>query len=161
VPAASGHGVAPPRVAAESRRAVLQDIATCRPCHSTSSSSSPTTASPVPAFSNHPLAWPARPQAPPESLEPRRPLQRQPRPLLWPAAGDSPPPERRCRGEPLTVSFPSLHHPKSDPRAGGVHLGHFPHPSHRRSPESAGAAVARAPWPPLPCFQIGLACFGP
>jgi hypothetical protein len=26
------------------------------------------------------------------------------------------------------VSFPSLHRLKSDPRATGVHLGHFPHP---------------------------------
>jgi hypothetical protein len=26
------------------------------------------------------------------------------------------------------VAFPSLHHPKSEPRAAGVHLSHFPHP---------------------------------
>jgi hypothetical protein len=37
----------------------------------------------------------------------------------------------------------------------------FPTPSHRRSPESASAAIARAPWPPLPYFQFGPASFGP
>jgi hypothetical protein len=118
-------------------------------------------ASPVPAFSIHSLTRPTQPQAPPEFHEPQRPLQLQPRPLLWPVIGDSPLLGCHCRGEPLTVSFPSLHRPKSDPRAAGVQLDHFPHPSHRRSPKSAGAAVAHAPWPPLPCFQFGPASFSP
>jgi hypothetical protein len=37
-------------------------------------------------------------------------------------------PPAHCRGARSTVSFSSLHRPKSDPRAVGMHLGHFPHP---------------------------------
>jgi hypothetical protein len=49
-----------------------------------------------------------------------------------------------------TVSFSSLHCPKSDPRAVGMHLGHFPHPL---SPLVTG--IGRRQWPGLPC----LPCF--
>jgi hypothetical protein len=142
--AASGHGVARPQVAAESRRAVLQDIAACHPCCSTPSSSSPATASPVPAFSNHPPARPTRPQAPPESLEPRRPLQRQPLPLLRPATSDSPPPEHRCRGEPLTVRFCPLQPLNRAPPLVDLLLDLFPHrPRRRLTGNLADAATPR------------------
>jgi hypothetical protein len=64
----------------------------------------------------------------------------------------TPPLERRCRGELLTVSFPSFHRPKSDPRAAGVPLGLLPHslspPAHRnRSAPPPPRATAA-----LPCF---------
>jgi hypothetical protein len=37
-------------------------------------------------------------------------------------------PTSRHHGACSTMSFPSLHCPKSDPRAVGMHLSHFPHP---------------------------------
>jgi hypothetical protein len=79
------------------------------------------------AFFIHSPARPTQPPAPLKSQEPRRPLQRQPRPLLRPATDDSPLPERHYRGELLTVSFPSFHRPKLNPRAGDVPLGLLPH----------------------------------
>jgi hypothetical protein len=119
------------------------------------SCSSPMATLPVSAFFIHSPARPTRPPVLPKSQEPRRPLQLQPRPLLWPTVDDTPPPERRYRGEPLTVSFPYLHHPKSDPRAAGVPLGLLPH---SLSPPVAGLASHHnpAPWSSLlPYFVPG------
>jgi hypothetical protein len=120
------------------------------------SCSSPAAASPVSAIFIHSLARPTWPPAPLEFEEPRRPLPRQPRPLLRTAADDSPPPERRCRGEPLTVSFPSLHRPKSDP------LSHrcSPHPT-PPFPLTSGRRIDRPPPPHVVELSAPLFCSGP
>jgi hypothetical protein len=64
----------------------------------------------------------------------------------------TPPLEPRCRGELLTVSFPSFHHPKSDPRAAGVLLGLLPH-------SLSPPARRNRPVPPPPRATAALPCF--
>jgi hypothetical protein len=64
----------------------------------------------------------------------------------------TPPLEPRCRGELLTESFPSFHHPKSDPRAAGVLLGLLPH-------SLSPPARRNRPVPPPPRATAALPCF--
>jgi hypothetical protein len=92
---------------------------------------------------------------------------------LWATSRSPPPPDDALHAIPLwpttcrhgaraMVSFPSLHCPKSDPRAAGVHLDHIPHPlspsvtgisRHHRRPCASGQgspASLFSPWATSP-----------